>query len=80
MRIADGDSLRTIFSGVDFPNRSTFFKWLSSQPEFSDQYARAREASPINPTSLRERNTDLGEVISRGKADLIPVITRGAPI
>jgi len=68
MRIADGDSLRTICSGVDFPNRSTVFKWLSSQPEFSDQYAHAREASPINLTSLRERNTDLSPVTTRAKA------------
>lgn len=43
-RIADGDSLRTICDGTDFPNRSTVFKWLSLYPEFSDQYARAREA------------------------------------
>jgi hypothetical protein len=26
------------------PNRATVFRWLSKFPEFSDQYARAREA------------------------------------
>lgn len=35
---------------------------------FADQYAHAREASPINPTSLRERNTDLSDIISRAEA------------
>lgn len=43
-RLADGESLRSICQADDFPNRSSIFKWLSLYPEFSDQYARAREA------------------------------------
>ncbi|WP_094505450.1 terminase small subunit-like protein [Brucella thiophenivorans] len=57
-RIADGDSLRTICAYESFPSRTTVFKWLSHSAEFVDQYARAREASPINLTSLRERNLE----------------------
>lgn len=43
-RLADGESLRTICTAEDMPARSTVFKWLSEQPKFSDQYARARTA------------------------------------
>lgn len=43
-RIADGDSLRTICTDESFPSRTTVFKWLSRSAEFTDQYARAREA------------------------------------
>jgi len=43
-RIADGESLRSICSGGDMPNKSTVFRWLARHEEFGDQYARAREA------------------------------------
>ena len=46
-RIADGDSLRFICEGDDFPERRTVFRWLAN-PEheaFRRQYALAREAS-----------------------------------
>lgn len=43
-RLADGESLRTICSDEDMPNRSQVFRWLGEHPEFADQYARAREA------------------------------------
>jgi len=42
-RIADGESLRTICINEDMPNKATVFRWLAAKPEFSDQYARARE-------------------------------------
>lgn len=43
-KLADGQSLRAICSDVDMPNRATVFRWLADHVEFSDQYARAREA------------------------------------
>lgn len=46
-RIADGDSLRSICDGDEFPERRTVFRWLAN-PEheaFRRQYALAREAS-----------------------------------
>lgn len=42
-RIADGESLRTICSDDDMPNKATVFRWLAKFPAFSDQYARARD-------------------------------------
>ena len=43
-RIADGESLRLICQSDEMPARSSVFKWLAENKEFSDQYARAREA------------------------------------
>ena len=43
-RIADGESLRTICSEADMPNKATVFRWMGSDETLSDQYARAREA------------------------------------
>jgi hypothetical protein len=43
-RIAHGESLRKICSDPDMPACSTVFKWLIEFKEFSEQYARAREA------------------------------------
>jgi hypothetical protein len=42
--ISDGRSLRDICAAEDMPARSTVFRWLSLHKEFSDQYARAKEA------------------------------------
>jgi hypothetical protein len=43
-RLAEGESLRSICAGDDMPNKATVFRWLAAHKEFSDQYARAREA------------------------------------
>lgn len=43
LRIADGESLRSICRDEDMPAASTVFKWLVDIPPFSEQYARARE-------------------------------------
>jgi hypothetical protein len=43
-RIAEGESLRAICRGSGMPAQSTIFKWLAERQEFSEQYARAREA------------------------------------
>lgn len=43
-RLADGESLRTICLGEDMPAQSTVFRWLTLDKDFSEQYARAREA------------------------------------
>ena len=47
LKIADGDSLRTICASDEYPDRSTVFRWLAdpANAEFRDHYARAREAS-----------------------------------
>ncbi len=42
-RIADGESLRSICTGEEMPNKSTVFRWLEALPDFATKYARARE-------------------------------------
>lgn len=42
-RLGLGESLRTICRDDELPCCSTVFKWLNQQPEFAEQYARARE-------------------------------------
>lgn len=39
----EGLSLRQICKRENMPARSTVHKWLNERPDFSDQYARARE-------------------------------------
>lgn len=42
-RLAVGESLRAICRDDAMPAMSTVFKWLTQQPQFAEQYARARE-------------------------------------
>jgi hypothetical protein len=41
--ISDGQSLRSICSAENMPNKATVFRWLDKHKEFGDQYARARD-------------------------------------
>jgi len=43
-RIANGESLRQICDGDNMPATSTVCLWLAQDSQFSEQYARAREA------------------------------------
>lgn len=42
-RIIEGVSMRTICKADDMPAISTVFKWIRENPEFSQQYAKAKE-------------------------------------
>jgi hypothetical protein len=42
--IADGMTIRELCKADDMPAKSTVFLWLANHKEFSDQYARAKEA------------------------------------
>lgn len=42
-RLADGESLRSICEAEEMPSKTTVFRWLNANPDFRDQYARARE-------------------------------------
>lgn len=44
LRLMEGESLRTICKDESMPSRASVNKWLIDNTEFSDQYARAREA------------------------------------
>lgn len=43
-KLADGESLRTICAEEGMPSKGTVCRWLATNTEFRDQYARAREA------------------------------------
>ncbi len=43
-RLSDGESLRSICSSEDMPNKATVFRWLAAGEQFATRYARAREA------------------------------------
>jgi len=43
-RLAVGESLRSICRDDAMPSMASIFLWLSKHPEFSEQYAHAREA------------------------------------
>lgn len=42
-RIIEGESLTRICRDADMPCKMSVLRWLDSRPEFSAQYARARE-------------------------------------
>src|SRR4051812_25757521 len=42
-RLMEGESLRAICSEDAMPSQRVIYKWLLVQPEFVQQYARARE-------------------------------------
>ena len=43
-RLVEGESLRSICRDPDMPAISTVFRWMRLVPEFSEQYAAARDA------------------------------------
>ena len=42
-RIMDGDTIRKICADDDMPSIMSIFRWLNAHPDFSEQYAHARE-------------------------------------
>jgi len=44
-RLACGESLRSVCRDPEMPHLSTVFLWMGKYPEFSEQYARAKEES-----------------------------------
>lgn len=43
--LADGKSMRAVCLPDNMPNKSTVFRWIRTNKEFRDQYARAKEES-----------------------------------
>jgi hypothetical protein len=43
VRIAEGESLRKICEDDEMPDRVTIYRWLAADPDFCNQYTRARE-------------------------------------
>lgn len=53
-----GNSLRTVCKADDFPEIRSVFRWLRKYPEFSQQYARAKEESA---DALLEETMDISD-------------------
>lgn len=45
IRLAEGESLRSICTDDEFPDKSTVIRWLATKPEFCDRYAQAKQVS-----------------------------------
>jgi hypothetical protein len=63
-RMGEGESLRSICRADDMPALSTVFRWLTVDPEFREQYARAMDA---RATHLAEEIIEISDD-SRGDA------------
>jgi hypothetical protein len=63
-RIANGKSLVTICKQKGMPKYSTITGWLADKPEFSEKYARAREAQA---DYLAEQILELADKSRKGK-------------
>jgi hypothetical protein len=59
--VAEGKSIRAICKVDEMPAMSTIFKWLSEQPTFSEQYARAKE---VQAEGFAEELIDIADDIS----------------
>ena len=57
-RLADGESLRSICSEDEMPDKSTVMRWLNKHEAFCDQYARARE---VQADSLFDEILDIAD-------------------
>src|SRR5688572_25435291 len=44
LRLATGESLRSICADEQMPGQSTVYQWLNANEAFVEQYTRAREA------------------------------------
>lgn len=67
-RIADGESLRSICEGDEYPDRRTVNRWLADpeRAEFRRQYALAREASAdADDDDIR----DIARRVEKGELD-----------
>ena len=71
-RIAEGESVNSICrsSDTDTPSKSTFFKWLTDQPTFSDKYTRAKE---LGAEAIAE---DMFEIADDGTNDWMERVDR----
>lgn len=58
MLLAQEESLRKICERPSMPNKSTVIRWLKENPEFCDQYARARE---MQADSLLDEMLDIAD-------------------
>jgi hypothetical protein len=77
-RISDGESLRQVCRDESMPSTSTVLKWARELPEFSQQYAKAREdllehwAEEITDIADDGSNDWIKREHESGRLDLVP--------
>lgn len=57
-KIADGESLRSICTDENMPDKSTVFRWLAGYPDFATKYAHARD---VQADVLVDEMTDIAD-------------------
>jgi hypothetical protein len=57
-QLADGVSLRTVCLAEGMPDKSTVFRWIRTNSQFRDQYARAKDESA---DAMIEEITDIAD-------------------
>lgn len=70
-QLAEGISLRTVCLGDEMPDKATVFRWLRTNKDFCDQYARAKEEST---DALAEEIIDISD---DGTNDWMTITTAG---
>ena len=67
MRLIEGESLRSICRHESLPSMSTVMNWLSSNPDFLEQYARARDFQADTLADEILDTADTEEDVNRAK-------------
>jgi hypothetical protein len=68
-QLAEGISLRTVCLAEDMPSARTVFRWLRTNEDFCQQYARAKEESA---DALFEETIDIADESLEGAQDADP--------
>lgn len=63
VRVAEGESMRTICRDEEMPRMSTIFAWLRDNKEFSEQYTRAKQEAA---DALSEDIQEIGKLTLTG--------------
>lgn len=68
-QLSEGISLRTVCLSEDMPDKATVFRWLRTNKDFCDQYARAKEESA---DALFEETQDIADESLKGAENADP--------
>jgi hypothetical protein len=67
-RIVEGESLRSICSAAEMPDKATVFRWLARHPDFRDQYRAAKELLMI---TMMDEMLEIADDSSRTLSSLV---------
>jgi hypothetical protein len=66
IRLASGESLRSVCTSDDMPDKTTVLRWLARNEEFRTQYARSKEESA---EAIAEEYFDILDEMPPAKSD-----------